>query len=217
MAVKCYYFDVSALTEAQYDAALAALPWEERRQRVGRLLTAEARRLCLGAGALLAFALGQAGATDLTLQRGPQGKPALAHHPDIHFNLSHSGTMAVCAVADRAVGVDVEQPREIREALVRRVLTAEEQAWLASQADKETAFIRLWTRKESYLKWAGEGLSRRPDTFSVLSPAENISPAGFAEKVIADYRVCVCCEGAETTLFLPWEFPELPVRSQAGN
>lgn len=217
MAVKCYYFDVSTLTEAQYGAALAALPWEERRQRVGRLLTAEARRLCLGAGALLAFALGQAGATDLTLQRGPQGKPALAHHPDIHFNLSHSGTMAVCAVADRAVGVDVEQPREIREALVRRVLTAEEQAWLTAQPDREAAFLRLWTRKESFLKRTGEGFSRAPDSFSVLPQAEDGSPAGFAERVISNYRVCVCCEGAETTLFLPREFPGLPVRSQAGN
>ena len=70
MAVKCYYFDVSALTGTQYDAALAALPWEERRQRVGRLVQPEARRLTLGAGALLAWALGQAGATDLTLSYG---------------------------------------------------------------------------------------------------------------------------------------------------
>ena len=210
MAVKCYYFDVSALTGAQYDAALAALPWEERRQRVGRLARPEARLLCLGAGTLLAYALRQTGAADLTLAYGNNGKPRLAHHPDIHFNLSHSGTLAVCAVADRRVGVDVERPRAVSEALVRRVLTAEEQTWLAGQADPKAAFIRLWTRKESFLKRSGEGLSSRPDGFSVLPPAEDVAPAGFAEKDISDYRVCVCCEGAETTLFFPWEFPAPP-------
>lgn len=215
MAVKCYYFDVSALTGTQYDAALAALPWEERRQRVGRLVQPEARRLTLGAGALLAWALGQAGATDLTLSYGENGKPRLVHHPDIHFSLSHSGTLAVCAVADRAVGVDVERPRRVDGALVRRVLTAAEQAWLAQQANKEAAFIRLWTRKESFLKLTGQGLSRRPDGFSVLPQAEDIAPAGFAERDISDYRVCVCCEGAETTLFFPWEFPAPPTETQA--
>ena len=215
MAVKCYYFDVSALTGTQYDAALAALPWEERRQRVGRLVQPEARRLTLGAGALLAWALGQAGATDLTLSYGENGKPRLVHHPDIHFSLSHSGTLAVCAVADRAVGVDVERPRAVSEALVRRVLTAEEQTWLAGQADPKVAFIRLWTRKESFLKLTGQGLSRRPDGFSVLPPAEDVAPAGFAEGGISDYRVCVCCEGAEATLFFPWQFPALSVETQA--
>ncbi len=189
MAVKCYYYDVSALTGTQYDAALAALPWEERRQRVG--------------------------ATDLTLAYGTNGKPRLAHHPDSHFNLSHSGTLAVCAVADRAVGVDVERPHRVDGALVRRVLTAAEQAWLAQQANKEAAFIRLWTRKESFLKLTGQGLSRRPDSFSVLPQAEDIAPAGFAERDISDYRVCVCCEGAETTLFFPWEFPAPPAETQA--
>ena len=210
MAVKCYYFDVSALTGAQYDAALAALPWEERRQRVGRLARPEARLLCLGAGALLAWTLGQAGAADLTLAYGNNGKPRLAHYPDIHFSLSHSGTLAVCAVADKAVGVDVERPRAVSEALVRRVLTAEEQTWLAGQADPKAAFIRLWTRKESFLKLTGEGLSRAPDSFSVLPQADDIAPAGFAERDISDYRVCVCCEGAETTPFFPWEFPAPP-------
>ena len=215
MAVNCYYYDVSALTGTQYDAALAALPWEERRQRVGRLVQPEARRLTLGAGALLAWALGQAGAADLTLSYGENGKPRLVHHPDIHFSLSHSGTLAVCAVADRAVGVDVERPRRVDDALVRRVLTAAEQAWLAQQANKEAAFIRLWTRKESFLKLTGQGLSRRPDGFSVLPPAEDIAPAGFAEGGISDYRVCVCCEGADATLFLPWEFPAPPAETQA--
>ena len=215
MAVKCYYFDVSALTGAQYDAALAPLPWPQRRQRVGRLVQPEARRLCLGAGVLLAWALRQAGATDLTLAYGNNGKPRLAHHPDIHFNLSHSGTMAACAVADKAVGVDVERPRRVDDALVRRVLTAEEQSWLAGQPDREAAFIRLWTRKESFLKLTGQGLSRAPGSFSVLPQADDIAPAGFGERVISDYRVCVCCEGAETTLFLPREFPGLSAETQA--
>lgn len=36
------------------------------------------------------------------------GKPYLAKEPDIHFNLSHSGEWAVCAISSSPVGVDIQ-------------------------------------------------------------------------------------------------------------
>lgn len=206
VAVTCYYCDVSALAEpGRFARGLDALPWSERQQRIRRLARAEDRRLSLGAGLLLAYALRQAGAEDLTLSYSPQGKPCLARQQGVHFSLSHSGAAAVCAVADRPVGVDVERLRAVNGALAGRVLTAEEQAWLAAQSDP-AAFWTLWTRKESYLKLTGEGLSRGMGGFSVLT-SEAVAPAGFSEIDIPGYRICVCCEGTDTIRVFCPEFP----------
>ena len=38
-----------------------------------------------------------------SLEKGPYGKPYLAEYPEIHFNISHSGEWAVCALASIAL------------------------------------------------------------------------------------------------------------------
>ena len=42
------------------------------------------------------------------LERGPMGKPFFAGLEGRCFNLSHSGTLALCALSDRPVGVDIQ-------------------------------------------------------------------------------------------------------------
>ena len=46
-----------------FSRGLSLLPWEERREQVMRFRFAKDRRLCLGAGLLLAYALCRAGAS----------------------------------------------------------------------------------------------------------------------------------------------------------
>ncbi|HEY2158143.1 MAG TPA: hypothetical protein VGH33_21115, partial [Isosphaeraceae bacterium] len=72
-------------------------------------------------------------AAALAFLAGPHGKPSLAGAGAIEFNLSHSGDLALVAVAAGVrVGVDVEQLREMddRDAIVRRFFSAREQAEL---------------------------------------------------------------------------------------
>ena len=45
------------------------------------------------------------------LEREERGKPWFPDHPQRHFNLSHSGKMALCALADGEVGVDIQEMR----------------------------------------------------------------------------------------------------------
>ncbi len=92
------------------------------------------------------------------ISRGENGKPYFSEYRNIHFNISHSGNMAVCALGGTDLGVDIERLRPVREGLIRRVLTGREREWLMGRPDKEEAFIRLWTLKESYVKATGEGL-----------------------------------------------------------
>lgn len=98
------------------------------------------------------------------LDMGEKGKPYLKDCPWIHFNISHTKGMVVCAVHDLPVGVDVEEIRPYSEALAKRVLTPLELQNLALWESRghhfgEVCFFRYWTLKESYVKATGEGLS----------------------------------------------------------
>ena len=53
-----------------------------------------------------------------------RGKPYFSHLPRRQFNLSHSGTLALCALSDRPVGVDIQVVRPAwRDSLMDRSCT----------------------------------------------------------------------------------------------
>jgi 4'-phosphopantetheinyl transferase len=87
----------------------------------------------------------------------------------LHFNVSHSGALAVCALAESPVGVDVElvppSPSRRRDhvGLARRAFgapVADRLVGLNDQA-QEREFLRLWTRHEAVLKLGGGGIGGR--------------------------------------------------------
>lgn len=95
------------------------------------------------------------------IQKGERGKPYLPDFPQIHFNISHSGSAAVCALGNQPLGIDVEQLRPARLGAVRRMLTDEEKRRLDAcpEQDRDLEFFRIWTLKESYAKALGIGLA----------------------------------------------------------
>lgn len=111
----------------------------------------------------------------LLFHYGPHGKPALANKgpiAGIGFNMSHSGDMALYAVAfGRAVGIDVEhqRPRENLMRIAERFFSIEECEALHALPEeaRANAFYRCWTRKEAYVKARGDGIAAGLDTFSV--------------------------------------------------
>jgi 4'-phosphopantetheinyl transferase len=85
------------------------------------------------------------------------GKP-FVHGSPLRFNLSHSGTLAVIALAhDLDVGVDVERPGRNARA-VERTLSPGERA-------SGHAPLQLWCRKEAWAKATGGGLGWAPEAF----------------------------------------------------
>lgn len=102
------------------------------------------------------------------------GKPVLARpETDLHFSVSHSGNVGVCAVGrDHPVGIDVEQIRTgVEDTLASRVCTPNERAALARIAaqGRPAAFFTLWTHKEALVKADGRGLSLPVATIDVAS------------------------------------------------
>jgi|SRR5579875_467327 len=108
---------------------------------------------------------------ELVFRYGENGKPSL-RPPAPHFNLSHSGALALCAVtADAEVGIDVElyDPDFGGERIPERFFAPDEVLALRELPEhlQPRGFLELWTRKEAFIKARGDGLSLALDSFSV--------------------------------------------------
>ena len=180
----------------------AAVLDEEERTRAARFAFESDRRRYVAAHAALRGILSRylgCGPREVCYRAGPRGKPALAGGGGPEFNMSHSGDLALYAVAaGRAVGVDVERVRpevalELTEA--RFFTPAETEALLALPTDaRARAFFSVWTRKEACLKTTGEGLSVPLDAFSVWPQPE--PPWQVVDlDVGADYAAAVAARG----------------------
>jgi 4'-phosphopantetheinyl transferase len=123
------------------------------------------------------------------LTDGPGGKPRLATAPErLAFNLSHSGGLALVALAAGGieVGIDVERLRPRRD-LVRlagRWLPALDAAAVeaAPEVEREPVFYAAWTRHEARVKCTGAGLGGPPPGPEVVARQLEIDP-GYAAAV----------------------------------
>jgi 4'-phosphopantetheinyl transferase len=111
---------------------------------------------------------------DFTFETEANGKPYLAGHTALHFNVSHSHDMALIAVAAFPIGIDIEFQNETVDHLdvAESVFSASERDILRENfgdARRDT-FFTLWARKEAYLKATGIGFSARLDQISTIQP-----------------------------------------------
>ena len=91
---------------------------------------------------------------------GTHGKPFLANHPGIHFNLSHCRRAVLCVVDCIPVGCDIEAvPEKLDIDLCRYCFNEREMDSILSSPNPPLAFTELWTKKEAFLKLTGDGLT----------------------------------------------------------
>lgn len=97
-------------------------------------------------------------ASRIVFERGAHGKPFLKGG-ELQFSLSHTKG-AVCAAfsAEGEIGVDIERrDRRVTEPLKAKVLCDNERAHISCDED----FVRVWVKKEAFLKRTGIGLATR--------------------------------------------------------
>jgi len=101
--------------------------------------------------------------------KSEHGKPYLIDHPNIHFNISHTGNAFVCALADEPVGVDIETEKRFHKGIARKFFTVDEQKYVFDKPNRQhERFTEIWVKKEAYVKWLGLGLSMPFYSFDVL-------------------------------------------------
>jgi 4'-phosphopantetheinyl transferase len=103
------------------------------------------------------------------------GRPLLPDGGPV-FSLSHSGDMALVAVAaEGELGVDIECRRTLQHReLARRFFSESEADAIDALAgyEREAAFFDCWVRKEAYIKAKGLGLALPLDSFALSVPAQ---------------------------------------------
>ena len=108
------------------------------------------------------------------------GKPYLESRA-VELSISHSGELWGCALSKKPVGLDIH-PEEYR----------------YLQETGFSDFFSLWTAKESYVKFTGEGITDGFSAFSVVDSQGLLSSVNGAElkliPFLPEYRICVCAE-----------------------
>lgn len=143
-----------------------------RREKTDRYRFERDKCLSLGAEMLLQYGLREANTetTAICGKSDPLGKPKLSN-TNLHYNISHSGDWAICAVSDIEVGCDIEKIGSADLNVAKRFFCPEEYAHIAEQAsptEQRLLFYRYWTLKESFIKATGLGLTMPLDSFQIL-------------------------------------------------
>lgn len=109
------------------------------------------------------------------------GKPWFPDFPRLHFSLSHSGGLSLCALGEREVGCDIELVRPRKENFPAYVLGGRELRWFEDRGSRWEDFYALWTLKEARGKCTGEGLVLpvRDMAVPLLEPGESGELDGF--------------------------------------
>jgi len=172
---------------AELIAKLAPLLSQDEYQRAERFhRPIDRRRFTAGRGILrkiLSTYLGLA-PDEVQFVYNKYGKPLISNDQKrgaLSFNLSHSNGMALYAVAwRRRVGIDIEYVREDFATLevAERFFSKDElEALKAAPIDRRVeAFFNCWSRKESYIKAIGMGVSYPLDGFTV-SLTHDVAPS----------------------------------------
>lgn len=172
---------------------------EERKNKVDNFIFQKDKKLSAGAYLLLDKMLKEENITRPVFKTSKYDKPYIANHENIHFNLSHSGTVVACAVSDRQIGADIEyNDPQIDLDIAKNYFHDSEYVNIMNAEIPSDEFFRYWVLKESYMKYTGLGFQLDLNSFEIMIIDDEISLKDDTDNLsfslfdIDDYKMAVC-------------------------
>ncbi|MEA4973779.1 MAG: 4'-phosphopantetheinyl transferase superfamily protein [Candidatus Metalachnospira sp.] len=132
-------------------------------------------------------------AGNLEIARQEYKKPYFVSS-DIFFSVSHSGNYVLFALGLSELGIDIQQFKTCNaEKIAGRFFHNSEYEYL--KKDNFNSFFDVWTAKESYVKYTGQGITDEYRDFSVIDENGNMGMKGICFEIIPfmnGYSVCLC-------------------------
>jgi phosphopantetheinyl transferase len=105
----------------------------------------------------------------------------------------------MAAFAPMPVGCDIQKKEERRANVAKRFFAQMEQQRLSEGAD----FFEIWTKKESFIKLSGKGMSMDLTAFDIFNIQQTMEDCRFASKSLPGYELAVCYQNADS-LSVEW-------------
>ena len=132
------------------------------------------------------------------IDREESGRPVLVSPAGFHLSITHGGKMVACALStDTPVGLDVQPIGKIAPRVLEKLYTENEREYVGRDPER---FTEIWTRKESFVKMTGTGITRDISVIDTLT-GENTNGAVFTTKRIGKKYLTLCTEKAVDVVF----------------
>lgn len=185
---KVYFIDVKNLKEKFSYEEIYSKVSSYRKNKVDKFMFEKDKWLSLAVEYLLMQALEEMNVdySKIEIDFIENGKPVLKNwrkalnnddasiknsEKELYFNLSHSGKMAMCVIADLEVGCDIQKisDKEIVLDIAERFFHPMEIQMIkdAKEDNKKQLFYRIWTLKESFMKATGKGFEKPLKDFRI--------------------------------------------------
>lgn len=162
--IKLYLNDISSLQDPLIDKSKISVLPLERQNKILKYKLENDRKRSLGAGLIINKILLENNIEENSIRYTDNGKP---YTDNIYFNIAHSGNFAFGVSSQESIGCDVEIINKAHTEIAKKHFTKKEYNYLLNSKDSLSAFYKIWTIKESYIKFTGNGLRTPLNSFEI--------------------------------------------------
>lgn len=216
--IECYIRKSADLMDPLEDPEILSVLPEERREKIRKYRAAEDRKRGYCAGLMIEEHLRAHGKSAGEIRYSENGRPCI---DGLDFNVSHSGEYVIMALSDSPVGCDIERIRQGRDSVAKRFFSPSELEWMQASEDPVLLFFRIWTARESYAKFTGEGICldfRQYEVQSMKTPAA-VPPVTGDLSIVPYLGAAKICRNGELSdcVIHQWQYAQDYVISLCGG
>lgn len=192
---KLSFLNIDSIDDSRLALAFEAMS-DERKKETLSIIPENKKRQKIAADMLCRQMLAEADGVDpadIIISKSNDGKP-FAENSSNKFSLSHCGSLVVCAVSKKEIGVDIEKIRNVRLKMADKFACESEIAYIGENPER---FFEIWTLKEAFFKCKGTGLGSdiKSVCFDIADKQITCSENGYSLfiKNVADGHICSVC------------------------